>query len=133
MWGIIKGGLVAGLLINLIDVPNSIFYAAPKLEAQLRAWSVVSSRLMPPYFILLHFVLGIALVWLASLLKNQGMASIAAAVTSWVFVVGLNRLFGFGNVLIGNMPASIFVAFSWSFLVGSLLGVLAGVRWLDAA
>jgi hypothetical protein len=112
VWGIIKGGLIAGLLINLVDVPNSIFFAAPKLETQLRAWSVVSSKLMPPHFVLLHFVLGIALVWLASLLRTQGMGPVAAAVWSWVFVIGHNRLFGFGNVLIGNMPAPIYFAFS---------------------
>jgi hypothetical protein len=130
MSNLIISGLIAGLVINLVDVPSSIFYAAPKLAVQLNKWGIVSSKAMPPYFVILHFILGIALVWLFSSLKMQGYSFFESVFYSWLFIIGLNRLFGFGNVLIGNMPGPIFTAFSWAFCVGTYLGCLAGSFWL---
>lgn len=125
----IWGGLLAGLVLNLIDVPNSIFWGAPMLAQQLSAWGVTSHPAMPPYFVALHFVLGIALVWLALLLRASGSGSIAACLKSAGVLIGLNRLFGFGNVLIGSMALNTFLVFSWSFIAGSILGCFAGI-WM---
>jgi hypothetical protein len=129
MWNgsILKGGLLAGLVINLVDVPNSILFGAPLLERQLAAWGVKSHPAMPPYFVALHFVLGIALVWVARKLMDAGLRRPAATLGSVTVLVGMNRLFGFGNVLIGSLGWMTFLVFSWSFIVGSTLGCVAGV------
>jgi hypothetical protein len=130
MLEIMKSGLLAGLVINIIDVPNSIFFAAPKLEKHLNACKIVPSRAMPAYFVVLHFVLGIALVWLFEVLKSEGLSFNQSVFLSWFVIVGLNRLFGFGNVLIGILPGSAFWGFSWAFVIATYAGTWIGASWL---
>lgn len=127
----LTAGLLAGLVINLFDVPNSIFLGAPLLNADLARWGVNSMVWMPAYMVSLHFVLGIALVWLYRQLRAAGRTGFAAWGWSTLILIGLNRLFSFGSVAIGTLSPQAFVVFSWAFVVGTSVGGGAGALMVE--
>ncbi len=128
---ILLGGLLAGLIINMIDVPNSIFLAGPSLQRLLKRQNAMSSRFVPPYFLGIHFALGIATVFLYAAMKPLLGAGWTTAIVAASVLVLVQRMFTLGNVLLGQLTLQIFLSLSWSLVLGSLLGAVAGAWFYD--
>jgi hypothetical protein len=127
---LLQGGLLAGLLVNLIDVPNSALLVAPDWNRVLAAQGIVpDGPAIGAYFTAVHFVYGVLIVATYAIMRARygGGAWTAVGATGLLLVV--QRMFGFGAVVMGQMPASIWLRFSLSMVVGSVAGGLAGA-WL---
>lgn len=122
-------GLVAGLIVNLIDVPNSIWITGPSLRRDLAARQAVPHTLMPPYFLIIHFVLGIFITLIYAVGLRNGPGNLAIALVAVLVPVVINRLFGYGFVLLRLFSAPVFFGLSASLIMGGVLGGLFGC-WL---
>lgn len=127
---IVQAGLLAGLIVNLVDVPNSALLVSPAWTAVLAQQGItINGPLTGAYFTALHFAWGLGLMALCAWLlpgRSPGRAALLAAGTLLLF----QRAFGFGAVVMGQMPLGIWLQFSWSFVLGTALGAWAGLRWL---
>jgi hypothetical protein len=127
---ILQAGLLAGLLVNLVDVPNSAIVVSPQWTAFLAAQGVtLNGPLVGGYFTALHFVWGLVLMSLTAWLVPRFSPARAALVASGMLLL-LQRGFGFGSVVMGQMPLGIWLQFSWSFVLGTCAGTWAGLWWL---
>jgi hypothetical protein len=127
---IIQSGLLAGLLVNLVDVPNSAIVVSPQWSAVLAAQGItINGPAVGGYFTVLHFVWGLVLMTLTAWLLPRFSPSGAAAIATGALLL-VQRGFGFGSVVMGQMPLHIWLQFSWSFVLGTILGAWAGLWWL---
>jgi hypothetical protein len=127
---ILQSGLLAGLVVNLVDVPNSALLVSPAWSAALAAQGItLNGPLTGAYFTTLHFLWGVAVLALTSWLLPRFSPGRAALVAAGTLLL-VQRGFGFGAVVMGQMPLGIWLQFSWSFVLGTALGTWAGLRWL---
>ena len=127
---IVQAGLLTGLIVNLVDVPNSAILVSPRWSAFLATQGItLNGPAVGGYFTVLHFVWGLVLMALTAWLSTRFSPSRAAVLTTGTLLL-VQRGFGFGSVVMGQMPLIIWLQFSWSFVLGTALGAWAGVRWL---
>jgi hypothetical protein len=127
---LLPGGLLAGLLVNLVDVPNSALLVAPDWNRVLAAQGIVpSGPAIGAYFTTVHFVYGVLIVATYAMMRERYGSGAWTAVGATGLLLVVHRMFGFGAVVMGQMPASIWLRFSASMVVGSLVGGVAGA-WL---
>lgn len=117
---IIVPGLVGGLVLNLVDTPWSVIAMVPRLQAFTDAHSLTASPLVGPWFLLLHFALGIVIAWIYALTRGHYPAGPTTALLVGGVMLVVNRGFGLANVLMGLMPLDVFLGFSISFVIGVL-------------
>jgi hypothetical protein len=130
---VVSSGLLAGLIVNLIDVPNSAILVSPKWMAVLGAQGITPDvPAISVFFTLLHFAYGVLMMALASWLSPRFGSRARTGLLTAALLLLLNRGFGLGAVVMGQMPLSIFLQFSWSMVLGSLLGGFIGGRVLFA-
>jgi hypothetical protein len=130
---ILASGLLAGLIVNLIDVPNSAILVSPKWMAVLGAQGITPNvPAISVFFTLLHFGYGVLMMTLASWLAPRFGARAQTGLGTAALLLFVNRGFGLGAVVMGQMPLSIFLQFSWSMVLGSLLAGVIGGRVLFA-
>jgi hypothetical protein len=124
---IFVAGLAAGLVVNLIDIPNSALLVAPDWTAFLSAHGVTPNvPAISAFYTTLHFAYGIAIAWSYRVLAARDGATLRTALVSSTSLLALHRAFGFGMVVMGIMPLGIYLRFSASMVIGSLVaGVLA--------
>lgn len=113
-------GLVGGLVLNLVDTPWSVMAMVPRLQAFTDAHRLTTSPLVGPWFLLLHFALGVTIAWIYALARSHYRAGPATALMVGGLMLVINRGFGLANVLMGLMPLDVFLGFSISFVVGVL-------------
>jgi hypothetical protein len=130
---LLRAGLLGGLLLNLIDTPWSVLVMVPRMAPFAAEHGLEASPLVGPWFLLVHilFAMGIALLHL--LLRQQRGPGPGTALLAGLLLLALNRLFGFGSVLLGAMPAGIFLGFSLSFVPATLAAAWLAGRVLDRA
>ncbi len=128
--GVIIGGLVAGLVLNVVDY---IFWGvifARDFEAALQAIGKGPSDSMVPIFVLLDFLYGIALVYLYAAIRPRfgpgARTAVYAGLIMWV-VVGL--LHTIGEAPIGFFPMRLYVIGTIVGLVLIPLAAVAGARF----
>ncbi len=103
----------------------------PKLAAFQQAHGLNASPLVGPWFLVTHFLFIGAIAWTyAHLRQSRGPGWTQRLLSIGTFVV-VNRLFGFANVLMGLMPADVFLGFSASFVVGTLIAGLVATAVID--
>ncbi len=69
---IVSSGLLAGLIVNLVDVPNSAILVSPKWMAVLGAQGITPDvPAISVFFTLLHFGYGVLMMALASWLSPR--------------------------------------------------------------
>ena len=99
---IVQAGLLTGLIVNLVDVPNSALVVSPAWTAVLAQQGITTNGpLMGAYFTALHFVWGVGLMAVTAWLlpgRSPGRAALLAAGT----LLLLQRGFGFGTVVMGK-------------------------------
>jgi hypothetical protein len=116
------------VVLNLIDTPWSVAVMVPRMQEFLDAHALSSSPATGPWFLLVHFAFMALVAWVYDLARRRYRPG--AGLGLWVggaFLL-VNRAFGAGNVLIGLLPMSVFLGFSVSFVVGTLLGSFAVAR-----
>jgi hypothetical protein len=128
---ILLAGLAGGFVLNLIDTPWSILVMVPRNQAFLEAHGLVTSPLTGPWFLLNHFVFVTVIAWVYAIARNSYGKSMGTAFASGAVLLIVNRMFGFGNVLIGTIPLPVFLGFSVSFVVGTFLATFVAARVID--
>ena len=124
-------GLVGGLVLNLIDTPWSVIVMVPRLQAFSDAHQLIGHPLTGPWFLLLHFILGIATAWVYLLARSIYGSGVGTALLSGGVLLLLNRGFGIGNVLLGLMPLNLFLGLTVSFTVGMFAASIVIARMIE--
>jgi hypothetical protein len=128
---ILLAGLAGGFVLNLIDTPWSILMMVPRNQVFLERHGLVTSSLTGPWFLLTHFVFVTVIAWFYAIARNRYGNGTWTAFASGAVLLVVNRMFGFGNVLIGTIPAHVFFGFSVSFVAGTLLATFVAARVID--
>jgi hypothetical protein len=131
---LIASGLLAGLVVNLVDVPNSAIVVSPGWTRFLAEHGITMNvPLVSTFYVLLHFAYGIAILFTYRVFCSHFGAGPRTALLSTLLLLGLHRAFGLGMVAMSMMPLAIYLQFSASMVVGSILGGLLGARVHDRA
>jgi hypothetical protein len=119
---IILNGLIGGFFINLIDVLVTISTVANNWNQVLLSQNIAINPLTPIYYVSASFLAGVILCWtLISLSSSFGLNRKTALISS-ILIWGISRLYGFGHVVMGQMPLYIFAIMSTGLLLGFILG-----------
>jgi hypothetical protein len=130
---LVLSGLLAGFIVNLVDIPNSALLVSPAWTRFLSSHSIaINVPVVSAFYTTLHFLYGITLVATYAVFRARFGSGAGTALRSTALVVGVHRAFGFGMVAMGTMPLGIYLAFSASTIVGSLLGGVIGARVYEA-
>ena len=123
MSGIIKGGLVAGLLINVSEfVLNMMVLQMPEEAGGSIAFWVVYA-----------FVMGLLTAYLYALIRPRCGAGPKTGVCAGLLVWTLHTLLPAGGMWnMGMAPDGLGIALAWSFVELALAGVLAGMLYSEA-
>ncbi|HKV03696.1 MAG TPA: hypothetical protein VJO53_01175 [Candidatus Acidoferrales bacterium] len=127
-WGrVILGGLVAGVVINLVEYVSNTYVIATQNDAAMKALGVQLPHNAIPMFLLNGFLLGIAAIWLyAAARPRYGASAKTAAVTALgVWFIGY-ALPNFGMGASGIFPARLLCIASVIGLVEIILASIAG-------
>ena len=127
--GVIIGGWVAGLVLNVIDYLVYGVWLAPELATMQRPGAPAMSSLIP-LFVVLDFVYGIALIQLYAAIRPRFGAGPATAIKAGIFVwVLVGLLHAIGEAPMGHMPQRLYTIGTLVALVEFPLAALAGARF----
>ncbi len=127
-WGrVIGGGLLAGLVGNLLEVLHGFLMKA-QYDEMMKS---IHKDMAEPKALVAHlvwsFVLGIAAIWLYAAIRPRygpGPATaLRAGVAVWIFA---HATFAIGTVTLGLFPARFMVIVAVVALVERILSTLAG-------
>jgi hypothetical protein len=117
--GVIVGGLVAGLVLNVIDYLVWGVWLAPDFNAALLSAGKKPADSLIPLFVLLDFIYGIVLVYLYAAIRPRFGAGPGTAVHAgliiWI-IAGL--LHAIGEAPLGLLPQRLYT-------IGTLVGLVA--------
>jgi hypothetical protein len=128
--GVIVGGLVAGLILNIVDyVFWGVIYARD-FEAALQAIGRPPAESLIPLWILLDFFYGIALVYLYAAIRPRFGPGPGTAVRAGLFVWVVAALFhAIGEGPLGFLPMRLYVVGAIVALVAIPIATIAGARF----
>jgi hypothetical protein len=135
MQRVILGGLLAGVVLNVIDFLLYGVILKNDLDAAMTALgkSAMSTNMIM-VFVLLDFLFGIFLVWLYAAIRPRfgpgPRTAIYAGLAMWV-VYGL--LHAIGEAPMGLFPLRLFVIGGLVYLVQAPLAALAGAKFYTEA
>jgi hypothetical protein len=128
--GVIVGGLVAGLVLNVIDYLVWGVWLAPDFNAALQAQGRPPADSLIPLFVLLDFVYGIVLIYLYAAIRPRFGAgpgtAVHAGIILWI-IAGL--LHAVGEAPLGLLPQRLYTIGTLVALVAFPLAALAGARF----
>ena len=129
---IVLSGLLAGLCVNVVDIPNSALLVSPAWSAFLAEHGIVMNvPLVSVFYTTLHFAYGVALMAFYEVFAPSFGRGLRTALLVTAAVLAVHRFFGLGMVVMGTMPLVIYLQFSASMILGSLLGGVLGAALLD--
>jgi hypothetical protein len=129
---VVAAGLLAGLSVNVVDIPNSAILVSPGWSRFLAEHQIVMNvPFVSAFYTSLHFVYGIALMAFYEVFAARYGRGLRVALAATAAVLAIHRFFGLGMVVMGTMPLGIYLQFSASMIAGSLLGGALGARILD--
>jgi hypothetical protein len=131
---IITGGIVAGVVLNIIDFVNNSYLMGDRMRAEMEAVAPsVAERMMSSKLIILYlamnFVLGILLVWLYAAMRPRFGPGLGTALYGALFVWILGGIFYSGYPLSGMMSGTSYAIASVVAVVNLGLASVAGA-WL---
>lgn len=123
---VITGGLVAGLVLNVIDFLANTFILGESMKMELDVinpslWAAMNDPKNIAYFVAIDFILGILLVWLYAAMRPRfgagpgtamraGVYSWTVATLMWMFFYFMG-MFSMGSFMLGSVVALVnFVA-----------------------
>src|SRR5438876_115702 len=118
-WGrVVLGGLLAGIVLNVVDFVLYGKVLAQDYNAALQALGKGSTDNLIPLFIALDFVYGIGLLWVYAAIRprfNPGpKTAVIAGVAVWFFVFLLHEL---GEAPLGILPQRLYT-------IGTVVGLI---------
>ena len=133
---VIQGGLLAGVVLNVVCIVNNTLIVGPRLKAEQLAGHFLAEPRIPfaPVWMLLMFLVGIALVWLYAAVRPRLGPGAGTALT-----VGLvaGALMGVPDNLAQAAwgLSGKFLPTLWMLehVLGSALGTLVGAWWYREA
>lgn len=117
--GVIVGGLVAGLILNIVDYLVWGVWLAPEFAAVLRAAGKPPAESFIPLFVVLDFIYGIVLVYLYAAIRPRFGAgpgtAVHAGLLMWLIAALLHTV---GEAPLGLLPMRL-------YMMGTLVGLVA--------
>src|SRR5688572_26450853 len=102
---LVLSGLLAGLCVNLVDVPNSAILVSPSWSAFLAEHGITMNvPLVSAFYTSLHFAYGIALMAFYEVFAARFGRGRRTALGATAAVLAIHRFFGLGMVVMGLMP-----------------------------
>lgn len=127
---VIVGGLVAGLVLNVIDWLVYGVWLAPDMAAAMQAAGRPPIDNLIPLFIVLDFLFGIALVYLYAAIRPRFGAGPGTAVKAGLFVWVLTGLLhAIGEAPMGLLPQRLYTIGTLVALVAFPLAAVAGAKF----
>lgn len=128
--GVIVGGLVAGLVLNVVDSLVYGVWLAPDLAAALQSAGKPPVNNLIPLFVVLDFIYGIALVQLYAAIRPRFGAGPGTAVKAGLFVwVLIALLHAIGEAPMGLLPMRIYTLSTLVGLIEFPLAAVAGAKF----
>jgi len=128
--GVIVGGLVAGLVLNVIDFLVWGVWLKDDMAAMMQSTGKGPIDNLIPLFVLLDFIFGIALVQLYAAIRPRFGAGPGTAVKAGLYVWVLTGLLhALGEAPMGLMPQRLYVIGTLVALVAFPLAAVAGARF----
>jgi hypothetical protein len=128
--GVIVGGLVAGLVLNVIDYLVWGVWLAPDFAAALQGAGKPPADSLIPLWVLLDFIYGIALVQMYAAIRPRFGPGPATAVKAGLFMwVLVGLLHAIGEAPLGLLPMRLYVLGTAASLVALLIAAVAGARF----
>jgi hypothetical protein len=137
---VLIGGLIAGVVMNVVDFAVNMFFLGDRMKAASNAFKpglgdqMMQSSTMVSY-IVMDFVLGIALVWTYAAIRPRFGPGVRTATYAAVLFWILAGIFLLGYLHMGMMSSGLWLTFAFFGLVNFLLSAWAGARFYteDAA
>lgn len=129
--GVIIGGLVAGVVLNIIDFLLFGVFLKEDMAAALQALNKPPmADSMIPWFVFLDFLYGIFLVWLYAAIRPRFGAgpgtAVKAGLISWVVAGLFHALF---EAPMGMMPQNLMITATLVALVQQPLATVVGAKF----
>jgi hypothetical protein len=127
---VIVGGLVAGLVLNVIDFLVWGVWLKDDMAAMMQNTGKGPIDNLIPLFVLLDFIFGIALVHLYAAIRPRFGAGPATAVKAGLYIwVLVGLLHAIGEAPMGLMPQRLYVIGTVVALVAFPLAAVAGAKF----
>ena len=127
---VIVGGLVAGVVLNIIDWVVYGMWLAPEMNAALQAAGKRPVDSLIPLFVVLDFIYGIVLVYLYAAIRPRFGAGPGAAVHAglivWIIAALLHAI---GEAPLGLLPMRLYTMGTLVGLIEFPLATVAGAKF----
>ena len=128
--GVIVGGLVAGLVLNIFDFLVWGVWLGPDMAAAMQAAGRPPVDNLIPLFVIVDFLFGIALVYLYAAIRPRFGAGPGTAVKAGLFVWVLSYLLhAIAEAPMGLLPQRLYVVGTLVGLVQVPLAAVAGAKF----
>ena len=130
---VLVGGVVAGVVMNVIDFIVNMFIVGDRMKAETDAFKpglsdqMMSTNTMISY-IVMDFVLGFALIWTYAAIRPRFGPGIKTASYAAILFWILAGIFLSGYLHMGMMSTGLWFTFAFLGLVNFLLSAWAGAR-----
>ena len=130
---VVIGGLVAGLVMNVIDFVSNMFILGARMKAESDAFKPgMSDAMMKPSvmasYIIMDFALGVLLVWTYAAIRPRfGPGFRTAVLAAGLFWV-LACIFLSGYLHMGMMSTGLWSTFAFVGLINFLLSAWVGAK-----
>lgn len=130
---VLIGGLVAGVVMNAIDFVTNMYIVGDRMKAEADAFKpglsdqMMSGNTMITY-IIMDFVLGIALVWTYAAIRPRFGPGIKTATYAALLFWILAGIFLSGYMHMGMMSSGLWWTFALLGLVNFFLSAWAGAK-----
>ena len=131
---VLIGGLVAGVVMNAIDFITNMYIVGDRMKAETDAFKpglsdqMMSGNTMVTY-IIMDFILGIALVWTYAAIRPRFGPGIKTASYAALLFWILAGIFLSGYMHMGMMSSGLWWTFAVLGLVNFLLSAWAGAKF----
>ena len=127
---VIVGGLVAGVVLNIIDYVVYGMWLAPDLNAALQSAGKKPADSLIPLFVLLDFIYGIVLVYLYAAIRPRFAAGPGTAVHAglivWIIAALLHAI---GEAPLGLLPMKLYTMGTLAALIEFPIATIAGAKF----
>ena len=131
---VLLGGIVAGVVMNAIDFVTNTYILGERMKAATEAFKPgLSDQMMSGntivMYIIMDFILGIALVWTYAAIRPRFGPGIKTATYAALLFWILAGIFLSGYMHMGMMSSGLWWTFAFIGLVNFLLSAWAGAKF----